>query len=165
MLIQPHFLPLPLLGTRPAPGACGARVLTTAPLLFQVRGGQSLNGHFVCSSINWRSIHWERITFWPCPWFFFLNPCPSFPHTFQLGQLHQEKFSGSLLVSSQGFREKNQVYDSVIVFDEWKLSLIMSLNGPEVSLNLHRLHLLSLCDFPANSTRDSYMRALLCPCR
>lgn len=96
---------------------------------------------------------------------FFLNPCPSFPHTFQLGQLHQEKFSGSLLVSSQGFREKNQVYDSVIVFDEWKLCLIMSLNGPEVSLNLHRLHLLSLRDFPANSTRDSYMRALLCPCR
>ena len=56
--------------------------------------------------------------------FFFLNPCPSLPHTLQLGQLRQEKFSGSLLVSSQDFREKNQVYDSVIVLDEWKLCLI-----------------------------------------
>ena len=163
MLIQPHFLPLPLLGTWPAPGACGARVLTTAPLLSQVRGGQSLNAHFVPPSTEGPFIERELLS--DCVLdFFFLILVHLFPTPSNLASYVRKCFQAHFW-SPQGFREKDQVYDSVIVSDEWKLCLIMPLNGPEVSLNLHRLHLLSLCDFPAKSTGDNYMRALLCPCR
>lgn len=92
--------------------------------------------------------------------YFFLNPCPSPPHTFQLGQLPQEKFSGSLLASSQDFREKNQVYDSVIVSDEWKLCLI-----EKYTLRWARSFFSESSQTPSpyvTLTPDNYMSALFC---
>lgn len=101
----------------------------------------------LCLFLHQRKVRFiERITFWPCPWLFFLNPCPSPPHTFQLGQLPQEKFSGSLLTSSQDFREKKSSLWQCYCLRWMEIVCnrkITPLDGPEVYfLNLHRLHLL-----------------------
>lgn len=64
---------------------------------------QPLGVHFFCSSVNWRSVKWKAITFWPCICFFLFLSSFSLP-AFQLDQLPQEKFSWSLSLSSWDFR-------------------------------------------------------------